>query len=231
MSKRQRATRARASDRARPRGGWILGAVAAAVVAVGGLVWLGQAEPSVAPAALAGAGRAKGDPAAPVTIEVWGDFQCPACRALELGPARQLDATFVRDGTARVVWRNLAFLGPESVWAAEAAECAAEQGQFWAYHDKLFREQAGENRGAFRKERLVGFAADLGLDTPAFQACLESGRYTDQVRAETAAGRQAGVRSTPTLFVNGQKIEGAPRWEQLRALVQAAAAAPAGEAP
>jgi protein-disulfide isomerase len=122
------------------------------------------------------------------------------------------------------VWHDLAFLGQESVWAAEAADCAAEQGQFWPYHDKLYAEQAGENRGVFSQNNLKRFAADLGLDQEAFNACVDADRYAGQVQAETEAGRRQGVRSTPTLFVNGEKLEGVPTFEQLSQLIAAKAA-------
>jgi protein-disulfide isomerase len=204
--------------------------VAAVVAVVAGLILLGQVESAPTAAAVVTAGKVKGDAAAPVTIDEWADFQCPACRAFTLGPGRQLDETYIKDGTAKLVWHNMAFLGQESVWAAEAADCADEQGRFWDYHDKLYAEQAGENRGAFSKDNLKRFAADLGLDQPAFNACLDSDRYAAQVKAETEAGRQQGVRSTPTLFVNGQKIEGVPRFEQLSQVIAAQAAA-AGAPP
>ncbi len=199
--------------------------VVVAVAVVGGLILLGQAQSAPTGAAVTTAGKVKGDPAAPVTIDEWADFQCPACRAFTVGAGQQLDATYIQDGTAKLVWHNLAFLGQESVWAAEAADCADEQGRFWDYHDKLYAEQAGENRGAFSKDHLKQFAADLGLDQPAFNACLDSDRYAAQVKAETEAGRQQGVRVTPTLFVNGQKLEGVPVLQQLSQLIEAQAAA------
>jgi protein-disulfide isomerase len=228
--KRRSRPRDRAARRPQQRGWWIVAVVAAAVAVVGGLILLGQAPPAPTAVAVETAGKVKGDPAAPVTIDEWADFQCPACRAFTVGPGRQLDATYLTDGTAKLVWHNLAFLGQESIWAAEAADCADEQGRFWDYHDKLYAEQAGENRGAFSKDNLKRFAADLALDQSAFAACLESDRYAAQVKAETDAGRQQGVRSTPTLFVNGQQIEGVPRFEQLGQVIAARAAA-AGARP
>jgi protein-disulfide isomerase len=155
---------------------------------------------------------------------MWGDFQCPACRAFVLGVERQLDQTLVADGVAKVVWRDMAFLGDESVWAAQAADCAADQGQFWEYHDKLYAEQAGENRGTFQKENLKRFAADIGLDQETFNVCLDTGQHAGDVQREITIGRTRGVNATPTLFVNGQKVAGVPSFEQLRQLVLAAAA-------
>lgn len=125
-------------------------------------------------------------------------------------------------GQVRFAFRHMAFIGEESRWAAEASECANEQGRFWDYYDTLFEEQAGENVGAFSKENLKRFAADLGLDTEQFNQCLDSGKYSDKVQLETAQGRQKGVRGTPTLFVNGELIEGGAEYETLRAAVEKA---------
>ncbi len=125
-------------------------------------------------------------------------------------------------GKVRFVFRHFAFIGDESLWAAEAAECANEQGRFWDYYDKLFEEQAGENIGAFSKENLKRFAAELGLDTKQFNRCLDSGKYSAKVQQETAQGRQKGVRGTPTLFVNGKLIEGGGDYQILRAAIEAA---------
>ncbi len=223
MSRRRQREGGRGARRGGP-GWWPIGAVVVlAMVAVAGLIWLGQAEPEPARGAALTSGNIKGDSAVPVTVEVWSDFQCPACRAFALDPGRRLAETFVAEGRAKLVWRHFAFLGQESIWAAEAAECAGEQGQFWTYHDKLFAEQAGVNRGAFSKDNLKRYAGELGLDRARFDACLDTDRYAAKVQAETQAGRQKGVRATPTLFVDGHKLEGVPRFEQLAQLIEAAA--------
>jgi protein-disulfide isomerase len=100
-------------------------------------------------------------------------------------------------------------LGPESAWAAEASECAADQDAFWEYHDLIFERQAGENQGAFNKENLKQMAVDLGLDSAAFDECLDSGKYTEQVQMETQTARQLGVTSTPAFVINGVAVMGA----------------------
>jgi len=165
--------------------------------------------------------KAKGDPNAPVVVEVYADFQCPWCRRFTLGPERQLEEEYVRQGKVLLRFRHFAFLGEESRWAAEAAECANDQGRFWDYHDKLFEEQSGENVGTFRKENLKRFAAELGLDTEQFNQCLDSGKYAAKVREETLEGRRRGVRGTPSVFVNGRLIEGAGRYDVLREAIEA----------
>lgn len=133
-----------------------------------------------------------------------------------------MERTLIAEGKAKLVWRHLATLGPESVWAATAVECAGEQDRFWAYHDRLFAAQAGVNRGAYSKDNLKRFGADLKLDAASFNACVDSDSMVGRVQAATEAGRQKGVRAVPTLFVGQQKIEGLASIEQLRQLVQAA---------
>jgi protein-disulfide isomerase len=114
----------------------------------------------------------------------------------------------------------MAFLGPESVWAAAASECASEQNRFWEYHDVLFTYTAGRDKGVFTKANLKQYAADLGLDRQTFNSCVDSGRYEDWVRGQTQQGQLQGVTSTPTLIVNGQKLSPVPStFEDLRSAI------------
>ena len=115
----------------------------------------------------------------------------------------------------------MAFLGEESAWAAEASECAADQDAFWEYHDKLFDSQSGENQGAFTKENLKTFAADLKLDTAQFNECLDSGKYTQAVQEQTSAAQQLGVRSTPAFVINGVPLIGAQPFDAFQQVIEA----------
>jgi protein-disulfide isomerase len=110
-------------------------------------------------------------------------------------------------------------LGEESQWAAEAAECAGDQDAFWQYHDYLFAHQSGENGGAFNKDKLKGFAETLGLDTQAFNTCLDAGKYTQLVKDQTAIAQQIGVTSTPTFVLNGQGITGARSFDYFKQII------------
>jgi protein-disulfide isomerase len=107
------------------------------------------------------------------------------------------------------------------MFAAEASECANEQGAFWGYHGLLFANQRGENQGAFRDERLHDFAVELELDMDAFEACMNSGRNRAQVEADLQTGLNRGVSSTPTIFINGRKIEGALPFSQFQEIIEA----------
>jgi protein-disulfide isomerase len=154
-----------------------------------------------------------GDPNAPVTIIEFADFQCPYCGRFFVETKPQIDEQYMQSGDVRFAYFNFAFLGPESNWAAEAAECAMDQNKFWEYHDKLYDSQSGENQGAFNKDNLKKFAEELGLDTSAFNECLDSGKYTELIQEESSMASSIGVRSTPTFLINGQAVVGAQPFE------------------
>jgi protein-disulfide isomerase len=88
--------------------------------------------------------------------------------------------------------------------SAIAAMCADDQGAYWPYHDKLFSDEYGLNRDAY-----IQYAADLDLDTSAFETCLDSGKYDDFIQADMDFSLNLGVRSTPTFFLNGLAVVGA----------------------
>jgi len=153
-------------------------------------------------------GTALGDPNAPVLIEVWSDFQCPACRIFAQEIAPQVIETYVASNQARFVYRHFPFLddnsfSKESDQAANASMCAAEQNRFWDYHDILFANWNGENAGAFSDKRLEAFAESLGLDMQAFRACFRENSYKSQIEQDLQDGIRAGVDGTPSVFVNG----------------------------
>jgi protein-disulfide isomerase len=151
----------------------------------------------------------QGDPKAPVTVIEFGDFQCPFCGRYAADTAPQVEQQYVETGKVRFGFVNFAFLGSESTWAAEAAECASDQNKYWEYHDKLYSSQAGENQGAFNKDNLKKFAQDLGLNTQTFSDCLNSGKYSALIQSDTSLSSSLGVQSTPTFVINGQSVVGA----------------------
>jgi protein-disulfide isomerase len=152
--------------------------------------------------------RAVGPAAAPVIVEVWSDFQCPACGIFARQVEPDLIEEYVREGTVQLVYRDMAFIdgndpNGESHQAAAAARCAGDQGKFWQYHDYLMENQDGENEGAFSRERLDQIATAVGLDMTAYGSCMDGDAAVQAVTAETDQGRTAGVVSTPTLAING----------------------------
>ncbi len=169
-----------------------------------------------------------GNANAPVTIVEYSDYQCPYCGKFFAETQPLIVKNYVDTGKVRLVFRNFPFLGPESVAAAEAAECAIDQNQGAAYHDALYRakyaEEAGggsENDGSMNSAFFIKLAQQLNLDIPTFTTCINSNKYANEVKQEEARGVAAGVNSTPTFFVNGQQVLGAQPYATFQAGIDA----------
>lgn len=147
-----------------------------------------------------------GDPNAPVKVEEYADFQCPACMRFATNFEPQIIQQYVTPGKVYYVFNSFSFIGQESVDAAQAAYCAMDQGKFWEYHDILFANQNGENIGDFTIPRLKAFAKTLGLDTNTFNTCLDSGAKKRKVDDDRTSGSGLGVNATPSFIVNGTLV-------------------------
>jgi protein-disulfide isomerase/rhodanese-related sulfurtransferase/uncharacterized membrane protein len=143
-----------------------------------------------------------GNPDAAVTVVEWGDFECPSC-GMEAPTVRELRQKY--GNRIRFVFRQfpLRSIHPQAEKAAEASECAAEQGKFWEAMDKIYAEQNDLSEPALMRD-----AADLGLDQSRFKACLESGAMGARVRRDMEDGRALHVDRTPTFFVGGHVMAG-----------------------
>ncbi len=137
-----------------------------------------------------------------LTIVEFGDFQCPYTQEAS-GIVRRLMTRYA--GQVRFIYRDypIESLHPLALQAAEAAECAREQGKFWPYHDKLYAGQA-----TLSLAEMMRYGEEIGLDTARFENCVVAARYRNLVEADIAAAKQIGIRGTPTFFFNGQRIEG-----------------------
>jgi protein-disulfide isomerase len=155
---------------------------------------------------------------APVVFTEFSNFTCPACKQFATDAGRQIVEQYAKAGKVRFEYKHFVFGGDEAWWAAEASECAAEQGKFWAYHDILFARQGGV--GAFSKPALKRYASELNLDRAAFDACLDSDRTRGRVEADTQEAIRRGLQSTPTLFVNERKFVGAYPFSTLRDAIE-----------
>ena len=164
----------------------------------------------------------------PVAIEAFEDPQCPACGLFTERIEPLIIAEHVEQGTASFTYNDFAFLGDES-WDAAIAMRVAEDmdGKFWDYQQAVFHNQNGENAGAFSRERLADIAVLVGLDREEFLERLEDPAYREAVEADNERGRALSVNSTPTIFVNGEAVRGVPQWEDLDAIIRAAAEAAA----
>ncbi len=159
-------------------------------------------------------GHQLGPDAAPVTIVVWSDFQCPYCQR-SVPVVAKLREKYGDD--VRVVFRHLAMQFHRNAGiAAEAAIAAAEQGKFWAFHDQVWA-----HFGALTRADLDGFAVAAGLDLAAFDAALDARRYRDLVIQEGATALALGVDGTPTMFINGQPVVGSRDFDTMDKIVAA----------
>ena len=162
---------------------------------------------AASPTASPSIGHVLGDPNAPVTIYEYSDFQCPFCREAAREVVPRLETDYLVTGKAKLIFKNFAFIGRESIWGAEAAACAGDQGKFWEYHDKLFEEQKGENKEAFNVGKLKLFAQEIGLNAGDFNTCFDQGKYTAEVADETSEAKRRGIMSVPTFFVGQTEVD------------------------
>ena len=140
------------------------------------------------------------------TIDLYEDFQCPICNQFEQAQGAYLHS-LITDKKARVVFHPLSFIGPESVRAANASACAADQGKFLAYHDALYANQPAENSGAWTTSYFQTLALGLGISSPDYDKCVQNQDYMGWVKNVADEGAKRNVNSTPTVYINGKEID------------------------
>ncbi|HSF59328.1 MAG TPA: DsbA family protein [Candidatus Binatia bacterium] len=163
-----------------------------------------------------GSGPILGSASAPVTVIEFSDFQCSFCKRFWADTLPKLREAYIDPGKARFIYRHFAILGKHSEQAAQATECAGEQGKFWEYHDQLFKNQGGL---AFTETKLKQYARDINLNAGAFGACLGSGKHRDKVERETAAAAYLGGRGTPFFIVNQRHLVGAQPYDVFQKVI------------
>ena len=155
-----------------------------------------------------------GPPDAPVTIIEYGDFGCPSCRAWH--NAGILDMVLATYGDqVRFVWRDFPIITAFSPEAAQAAQCAYDQGHFWEYHDYLF-----ERASSLRVEDLKIYASELGLDRAAFDQCLDSEQHRATVELDLEDAFDRRLPGTPSFLVNDQPLVGPPNFQTLQQIIE-----------
>lgn len=152
---------------------------------------------------------------APVTLIEYGDFGCTTCRGwYKAGVLDKLRATY--GDRLRFVWRDFPIITAQSPKAAEAGQCAFDQGKFWQYHDLLYQRAP-----ALSVSDLKSYAAELGLETARFNQCLDSGEKAAIVQKSAADARQRGFTATPDFLLNGEAIIGPPSFADLQTRINA----------
>lgn len=164
----------------------------------------------------------KGDSNAKVTVIEFGDLRCPFCEKFFSEDEGKLLQDYVDTGKVNFAFRNYAFLGPASTLAANAAECANDQGKFWDFHDYLYKNQPDESdTSMYTVDNLTQVAGDLGMDTTKFNNCLSTTADSKSLAEDMSAATDAQVDGTPTFFINGQRIVGAVPYDQLKQAIDA----------
>ena len=196
--------------------GGLLLVVLSLVVLAQGLFFGAQTPP---PGEVAVTDHVRGDSAAPVTLTVYADFQCPACRTESNLIARAWPRI---EDRVQLVFRHYPLDSHRHAFlAARYAEAAARQDAFWGMHDLLFGNQALWSRATNAQALFDDYARELGLDLEQLRADVDSAAVRDKILAEQRGGTRAGVRSTPSLFLNGRLIANPTTAPELVALVNA----------
>jgi protein-disulfide isomerase len=152
-------------------------------------------------------GETAGSPNAPVTMDLYADFQCPVCGRFVRDQLGALKTEFIDTGTLRIVAKDIAFLGKgaanESLEIATGARCAAAQNLYWPFHDLIYWNQQGENVGAYTSEFIRSVAARAGVDLSKWDTCVGGDADRAIVQRDTATALGQGINSTPTIVLNG----------------------------
>ncbi|MDO8642433.1 MAG: thioredoxin domain-containing protein [Candidatus Woesearchaeota archaeon] len=159
-----------------------------------------------------------GDKKAPVTIVEFSDFECPFCGRFHQQTFPQINENYIKTGKVKLILRDFPLgFHAEAQKAAEAAECAGEEGKYYEMSDKLFNDGVQGGVASFKI-----FAADIGLNTAKFNDCLDSGKMASEVKKDMADGAQYGVSGTPAFFINGQLISGAQPYSAFQQVIEQA---------
>jgi protein-disulfide isomerase len=147
----------------------------------------------------------RGDKNAPVTIVEFSDYECPFCARFYADAYQQIKSVYIDTGKVKFVYRDFPLSFHQNAKkAAEAAECAGEQGMYFEMHDKLFENGVSEGVDSYKK-----YAMEIGLDQEQFDSCLDSGAMASEVQKDFMDGQKAGVKGTPAFIINGELISGA----------------------
>jgi len=162
---------------------------------------------------------------APVTIIEFSDYQCPFCRAFWSETLPIIKSNYIDTGKVRFVYRDYPLSFHERAQtAAEAAECADDQGKYWQMHDKIFSEQEKRGSGtiSFSLADIKKWAVEISLKASDFNQCLDSGKYREEVEKDFSDGSAAGVSGTPAFFINGRLVLGAQPFDIFRKTIEEA---------
>ncbi len=145
-----------------------------------------------------------GDPEAPVTLVEFGDYQCGFCHRHFEQTEPAIVSEYVETGLVKMYFKDFIVIGPDSVTAALAAQCARDQDLYWEFHDAIYENYQGEQSGWASDSELVRIASTVeGLDDDQWLGCMQDGKYVEAVNASSQDARDLGLSGTPAFFVIG----------------------------
>jgi protein-disulfide isomerase len=161
-----------------------------------------------------------GNKNAKVTIIEFADFRCPFCEQFFTNTLPQITKDYIDTGKVKYAFRNFAFLGDASVVAANASECANDQGKFWDFYNYLYKNQPAEtDTSMYNTDTLTQAAVSLGMNDGQFRSCLDNKTDAAKAAKDLSDGQAAGVSGTPTFFVNGISLVGAQPYSAFQTLI------------
>jgi protein-disulfide isomerase len=148
-----------------------------------------------------------GNPSSPISILEWGDYQCTFCYRFHMSSFNVILDEYINSGRANFVFKDFPLNGPDSIFAAEAAYCAEDQGKYWQYHDELYTNWGGEKTGWITVDSLNEFATTVDLEIDEFNSCINEHKYRQRVLELEKFGKEIGIDATPSFLIfNDEKI-------------------------
>lgn len=194
---------------------WLIGASIAIVAIVVGIIIFNENQAKSAPVAQPDVPAAwinrnvVGSPDAKVVIQLWEDFLCPSCQSFAAAVKPQIFENYVKTGKVRVEYHYFPLQQhePGATMTALAAECAADQGMFWPYHDRVFQMTKVDQQGAAQFDDLMGYAKGMGMDEGKFRSCLSSQEHLNTISDSLAQAQQLNLQFTPSVIVGDSLLQ------------------------
>lgn len=203
---------------------WLIGASVVIVALVVGIIVFNENSAKSAPVAQPDVPATwidrtvVGSPDAKVVVQLWEDFLCPTCQTFATTIKPVLMADYVTPGKVRIEYHYFPLTQhePGATMSALAAECAADQGMFWPYHDRVFQMTKVDQQGAVQYDDLVGYATAMGMDGQKFGTCLSSQEHRDTISSSLVQAQQLNLQGTPSIIV-GDKLLGGSSLGEIKA--------------
>lgn len=165
-------------------------------------------------------GTTKGSPDAPLTMFMYEDFQCYYCQEFALTTEKELEEAYIETGKVRLIFKHYVIEGEESMQAALASECAAEQNKFWPYYNLLMQTRASPEEEDLTTAKLESVAQAVGLNMTAFNTCLQCEKYKEKVDGDKEEGEALGITSTPSFIIDGGMAVGNPPFAKFQEVIE-----------